>query len=442
MDLRDLIVTPFIIVAVYAIAYALRSRLCNLDNYRIFFPALTVKIVGALAVGFLYQYYYRGGDTFNYHTFGSRIIWEAFTEDPTKGLSLIFDPYCYSLPEYSSRIIFFGDPSSFFVVRVAALFDIITFSAYSATAIIFAFMSFIGMWFMFLAFYERYPHLKRQLAFCILFIPSVVVWGSGLLKDTLVIGALGFATYGIGRVFIDRRPGVLWIFMLLLSLSLIFAVKKYVLLCFLPTVLLWVYWGNLQKIKSRMVQIMLVPVVIAVIVVSGIFAIIKVGENDKRYAIDKIAETAAITAYDIGFYSGKNAGSGYSLGELDGSFGGMLSLFPQAVNVSLFRPYLWEVRNPLMLLSAIESFAFLIITAFMLLRHPLKFFSALLRSPTVMFCLVFSIIFAFAVGASTYNFGTLSRYRIPLAPFYLVALVLIADDWNSERKFKVLEETE
>jgi len=234
----------------------------------------------------------------------------------------------------------------------------------------------------------------------------------------------------------------LWIFMLLLSLSLIFAVKKYVLLCFLPTVLLWVYWGNLQKIKSRMVQIMLVPVVIAVIVVSGIFAIIKVGENDKRYAIDKIAETAAITAYDIGFYSGKNAGSGYSLGELDGSFGGMLSLFPQAVNVSLFRPYLWEVRNPLMLLSAIESFAFLIITAFMLLRHPLKFFSALLRSPTVMFCLVFSIIFAFAVGASTYNFGTLSRYRIPLAPFYLVALVLIADDWNSERKFKVLEETE
>jgi hypothetical protein len=441
MDLRDLIVTPLVIFGLYALAYFLRSRLCNLDNYRIFFPALTVKIIGALVVGLLYQYYYKGGDTFNYHTYGSRVIWEAFNNDPIKGLSLIFDPSGYNLQEYTSRIIFFSDSGTYFVVRVAALIDILTFSTYSATAVIFAFISFLGMWFMFRAFYERYPDLKNRLAFCILFVPSVIVWGSGLLKDTLVIGALGFATYSIGRIFIDRRPGPLWIFLLLLSLFVMFSVKKYVLLCFLPTTLLWVYWGNLQQIRSRMVQILLVPLIIAVTIASGIFAVIKVGENDSRYAIDKIAKTAAITAYDIGFYSGRNAGSGYSLGELDGSFGSMLMLFPQAVNVSLFRPYLWEVRNPLMLLSAIESFAFLIITSFMILRHPLKFFSAL-RNPTVIFCLVFSVTFAFAVGASTYNFGTLSRYRIPLAPYYLVALVLIANDLNSKRKLAELEETE
>lgn len=190
-----------------------------------------------------------------------------------------------------------------------------------------------------------------------------------------------------------------------------------------------------------MLQILFVPLVIAIAAGSGVLAVIKVGENDRRYAIDKIAQTAATTANDIGFFSGKNAGSGYNLGELDGSFGGMLALFPQAVNVSLFRPYLWEVRNPLMLLSAIESFAVLVITTYMLVRHPLKFFSAL-RSSTVMFCLVFSITFAFAVGASTYNFGTLSRYRIPMVPFYLVALVLIADDWNSKRKLEVFEDTE
>ena len=54
-----------------------------------FFPALTVKIVGALAVGFIYQFYYNGGDTFNYHTHGSRHVWEAFMDSPVKGMRLL-----------------------------------------------------------------------------------------------------------------------------------------------------------------------------------------------------------------------------------------------------------------------------------------------------------------------------------------------------------------
>jgi len=48
-----------------------------------------------------------------------------------------------------------------------------------------------------------------------------------------------------------------------------------------------------------------------------------------------------------------------------------------------------------------------------------------MNDPTIQFCLIFSVIFAFAVGISSYNFGALSRYKIPCLPFYAVALVLI-----------------
>ncbi|HZY78372.1 MAG TPA: hypothetical protein VFE50_02530 [Cyclobacteriaceae bacterium] len=441
MELRDLIVTPFIIIAVYTAAYFLRPRLCDVNNYRYFFPALTTKLLGALFVGVLYQYYYNGGDTFNYHTHGSRVIWDAFMDSPESGLKLIFTPSAHNIYKYSSRMLFFGDPSSYFVVQVAAVIDLLTFSTYSATAVVFAFFSFLGMWFMFLTFYESYPHLKGKLALCVLFIPSVVVWGSGLLKDTLVIGSIGFATYAIKAIFVDRRVSIAAILMFVISLLIIFQVKKYVLLCFLPSAIFWVYGGNLQQVRSRVLRIMLLPVVIVITVLTGLFVTVKVGQNDRRYALDKIAETASITAYDIGFYTGRNAGSRYALGKLDGSFGSMVALFPQAVNVSLFRPYIWEVRNPLMLLSAIESFALLITTLFLLFRRPLAFFAAL-RNPTIIFCLMFSITFAFAVGVSTFNFGTLSRYKIPLTPFYLVALVIIADSENKARKLAVFERTE
>jgi hypothetical protein len=89
LELRDFIVTPVIIILVYAVAYAVRPYASNADTRVYFFPAITLKIVGALALGFIYQFYYDGGDTFNYHTWGSRVIWEAFIDSPTTGFKLL-----------------------------------------------------------------------------------------------------------------------------------------------------------------------------------------------------------------------------------------------------------------------------------------------------------------------------------------------------------------
>ena len=40
-------------------------------------------------------------------------------------------------------------------------------------------------------------------------------------------------------------------------------------------------------------------------------------------------------------------------------------------------------------------------------------------------CFVFSFVFGIAVGASTTNFGALSRYKIPCMPFYFIMLLLV-----------------
>ena len=92
----------------------------------------------------------------------------------------------------------------------------------------------------------------------------------------------------------------------------------------------------------------------------------------------------------------------------------MLTLAPQAINVSLFRPYLWEVNNPLMLLSALESFFLLIFCIIVIVKCNIKIWKFLLQ-PDILFTLLFSIPFAFAVGVSTFNFGTLVRSRDPYA---------------------------
>jgi hypothetical protein len=143
---------------------------------------------------------------------------------------------------------------------------------------------------------------------------------------------------------------------------------------------------------------------------------------------------------DIRYQTGRDAGSGYTLGEMDGSFIGMLRLAPKAINVSLFRPYPWEVSNPLMLLSALESTGFLFLALYVFWKRRYSVLKAL-DHPDIAFTMVFSIVFAFAVGVSTFNFGSLARYKIPLLPFFFIGLALILHS-KSDRNVGVFDNTE
>lgn len=443
MDIRDFIVTPIYVVLVYVVAYVVRPYVSDRFNYRYFFPALTVKVVGAIALGFIYQFYYRGGDTFNYHTRGSRVIWETFISDPLTGLQMIFLPlnWLNSGTVYNalSHIPFHGDPASYFVVRVAAFIDLFTFSTYSATAVIFAAIAFAGSWMMFLAFYKSYPSLMGWLAVAVFFIPSVFFWGSGIMKDTIVMAALGAAVFFFQSTFMERNSQrTISLVLLIAAFMVIYLAKKYVLICFLPAALLWAYLNHLFAIRSVALRLLIFPLVLALLVFTGYYAIVKVGEGDAKYSLDRLAITAQVTAYDIGFYTGRDAGSGYNLGELDGTIAGTMKLAPQAINASLFRPYVWEAKNALMLIAAAESLTILVLTILVFFRTPISALRAF-REPDVLFCMAFAITFAFAVGVSTFNFGTLMRYKIPMLPFYLIGLLLIRNYvvWGSKTEAPV-----
>jgi len=95
------------------------------------------------------------------------------------------------------------------------------------------------------------------------------------------------------------------------------------------------------------------------ILFTAYYSAFKVGEGDSKYSLGKLAETAKVTAYDI--LIPDRGGCRFRL--FFGRIGWVFFLHdetdPQAINVSLFRPYLWEVKNPLMLLSAIEALIFL-----------------------------------------------------------------------------------
>jgi hypothetical protein len=356
-------------------------------------------------------------------------------ESPNIGLKLLFADGDIPVGTYgyASQIYFFKDPQSYTIIRLATIFDLITFSTYSATAVLFACCSFAGMWLFFRTFYEQYPHLHKGIAVAAFFIPSVFFWGSGILKDTITLGCLGAATFFTYRIFLRRHLRLDFAFLLILALYGLYLIKIYILLIFLPAAIIWIFISYYSSIQYRLLKIIGFPIVIACSVSLGYLAIEFASKDNAKYSLSMISKTAQVTAYDIRYWSGRDAGSGYSLGKLDGTWESLVRMAPEGIAVALFRPFLWEVNNPLMFLSAMESLILALFTMYVIVKRGNRLSKAI-QDPTIFFCLIFSITFAFAVGVSTFNFGTLARYKIPLMPFYFVALVLLAAYSKRERK--------
>ena len=243
------------------------------------------------------------------------------------------------------------------------------------------------------------------------------------------MGALGFVFSSLYNLCIKRKKLITSTIFLLLGVLILIEVKKYILIAFLPAGIVWVFYTYASNIKNQVLKILFFPTILTVGIVFGFSTIDNLTSGDPIYDLEDFGRRAKINSDYLYYVSQRQSGSAYFLGDLDGSLESTLSLAPSAIVVTLYRPFLWEVNNATMFLSAIESLLFLVLTLYTLLKVGLfKSAYIILKSPLVQFCLVFSVIFAFAIGITTFNFGSLVRYKIPLIPFYLVGILVILFD--------------
>ncbi len=429
LTILDFALLPFVIAIVYLIAFQIRNKRYSMKNplRKYYIPALSVKVFGAVFIGLIYAYYYKGGDTYYYFN-QAQVLNSSLDESFVKWVNLLFhipaanDVNYYS---YTSHMEWYKDPSSYTVVSITAFLSFFTFNTYLPTAVLFAYISFTGVWALFRTFASLYPSLIRPIAIAVLFIPSVVVWGSGIFKDTLCLFGLGWLTFGVFRILVQKDFSLRNILLSILSFLIIARIKIYILLAFLPALFMWILFNYTQRIRNKNQKILVKLFAILIVITGFLFFTQRFANDLGKYSLENVAQTANVTRGWISYASG-DEGSSYSLGDFSPTIGGMLIQFPLAVNVTLFRPYLWEAKKIIVLFSALEAILFLFITLKVVFTIGIpKIWRTISNDPTIQFCLIFSIIFAFAVGVSSYNFGALSRYKIPCLPFYAMTLILL-----------------
>ncbi len=405
-------------------------------EYKYFMWGLFAKVFGGLVFSLIYFYYYKGGDTISY--FYSAVSMSKLAAiDPGGFFTVLFGKietskrnFFNSETGYPFGYVYF-DPRTFFVIRVIAPLVIVSLNSYLITTILLASISYIGVWKCFRTAVSYYPSLMNKFAIAFLFMPSIVFWGSAILKDTFTFSATCWFIHSLDEIVFKRRK--IWsnTLALFLCTMVIIIVKPYIFMVLFPAALLWIFHSRITAIKSTVVKFILVPVGGLLVLGSSAYTLTSLEDSLDKFSMDKALRTIEVSQEDL--TRSEAYGSNYfEIGKLDGTWGGVLSKFPIAVNAALFRPYIWESRSVVILLSAVENFWLLIMALGTLLKARSFLLRVLFGESRVMFFMLFALSFAFVVGVTTPNFGALVRFKIPMIPFFVASMYLIR--FLTERK--------
>ncbi len=278
------------------------------------------------------------------------------------------------------------------------------------------------MWRLYTTLSRGYPEIERTFGVFMLFAPSTFFWGSAIMKDTVAL----CCTCYIVSCMIDLVDGKgNWVkdsIIILVSIRMLLLLKVYMLVCLVPAFGIWWLIRVRSKIKSMALKVLLVPFLILLVsgAIAAGLAIISSQSGDFN-SVDKAG--AVLQGYHFDHGSRKD-GSTYTLGEIDYTPLGILKKAPESLIVALFRPFPFEIKSLVMLLASLESSIYLFFTVFVLVkRGVLSIIRSTFSHPLAGFSIVFTIILGFIVGLSSYNFGALVRFKIPLLPFYGAWLV-------------------
>ena len=301
--------------------------------------------------------------------------------------------------------------------------------------------------------------------------PSVIFWGSSLLKEPLMLLGIGLFIRG---AFANDPPKKKWI-LIVLGMFFMLGFKPYVFIAMIPALLFVGIYRIIPKYKLvSAFTIMLAFVSLPILILSeqrdallekvarkqadfkniGTGGLITGQEGLKYYFLPEVFEDLSITEdtvrilrpvnarvidyggladpYDVTLYPDHEAlsvyfyrqrSSGYfDITQLDGSIGQLFQIAPEALSNTLLRPYPTDGGSWLRIPAIIEIWAVLLFLALAIYRR--RKFSEKERVIFVALVL-FTICLSLIIGWTTPVLGALVRYRVPVIVSLLIMGVML-----------------
>lgn len=432
----DIIIAPLVVFGLLIILRSRAKRQTDPFLQKLYYRAFWFKFFCTIAFVCYTEFIFKGGDTALYYQCIADMrkgiddgVVDMVDVLRTDHLSTNhpLTPYFY-YDNYSDDFTYgyMLSTSNFFIPRLGLIPSWLLGHNYLSICLIFSFFALGGTLRLFKFFYHFFPESKVEIAFATIFLPSVGFWSAALLKDPVCFGGLGYIMYAVLSIFVKKKNIFTSILIILACGYLIFNIKVYILLPLILSGLLWLFYDTGKKIRDRTLRNIFI--FLAIIVAAGVSVVAinyaTSSESAASYRLDNLQHKAEAQRSTI--LGLNNIGQVGSTSNFEINTSNLFLLIPNSLIATFFRPFLWDIKSPVMVVSFFES---LLIT-FLFLKFVFKkgffrFFTMAGTNSILLLCFTYAIIFGIFVGSSTSNFGALSRYKIPCMPFFLVYLILI-----------------
>lgn len=440
MTIYDIFLIPLYLAIFYLFARRTVSANAKDPVYKVYYiKGLNYKFSGTIAFTFIYLFYYKGGDTLEYY-YAAKPMVKLLLLDPVWFFKFIVGLYNH-YPEYlgvdlsqDAGMYLTRGTATLTTIRIASVLNLLSCNSFVVLSLFFAFICYQFIWRVFRLLVSLYPALHKQLAFAFLMIPSVIFWGSGIGKDTIMLASIMSIFYCFYTLFIKKKIRPSYIFLLITSMYLTALIRGFILFTIIPCLMLMSVVYYQRQIKSSVLRFLIGPIILVAGMGGAFFFVKSLGDSVDSYKMDSLAKKAEGFRSWHSTLNRTEGGSGYTIGE-DFSYtpAGVLAHAPIAAAIALFGPFPWQIRNFVMLLSGVEALAFLYFTIKIVFNRKIyRLFGVLSSDPIIAFCIPFTLILAVAIGLTSFNYGALVRYKIPVLPFFALSIILI--NYNLDKK--------
>jgi len=384
-----------------------------------------LKIGCGILLWIIYTYYYTDRNTSDIFKFydDAKYIYHALPEHPLHYLQMVLgiNADAEQLKPYYSQMHNWYRPwegarfhDNKLIIQFNALVYLFSFGYYNVHTVFMCFLSLIGLTGIYKTFSPLVPDKRKELAATIFLVPSVLFWASGVLKEGIIIFALGMIIYHINKCLYGNVNRLRHFLFFLLSALLLFLAKMYVFVAIVPVIVSLVIvklTGN-KFIFLKFTGVHLLFFLIAV----NLYRLntewdIMLFLHQKQMGFIQTAITERAGSYITIDYLKPN----------------VISLFkntPQAIFNSIFRPHLFESRSLFIIISALENLflSILLITTIIFFKKPEK--EVL---PWLYACAFFVVVLSLLIGLLTPILGSIVRYRVPIVPFFTISLIVLLD---------------
>jgi hypothetical protein len=251
------------------------------------------------------------------------------------------------------------------------------------------------------------------LAYALFLFPSLNFWSAGVLKEGLLIFSLGNIFY-VTCLLLYKKQNLFYLLLALFSFFVMLYLKSYALAA-MGLGLCGLIIGFLFKNKN-------IGWIYTGLAASVVGLLVLLTYTYPQYNIPEIITQKQVDFTRFSLHM--KSGSFFSIGELGGNWGDLLRLSPYAFYTGLFRPTFLDITNPMMLMSALESFLFMlgIILSIAFFKKPEKH-----QVNMLLCCVVIILVLCTIIGLATANFGSLVRYKVPAIPFIIFMCICLID---------------